>query len=135
MQISIGQLSDRTGVGIETIRYYEKEGIIPKPARSSGGHRIYSGVDIKRLFFIRRCRELGFTLREIMSLLDLVDGRDYTCAGIHDLTLAHAASIRKKVLDLQEMEKVLRQMAAECSRGEVPECPIVERLYEDGRGN
>ena len=131
MPLSIGKLSTRTGVRIETIRYYEKAGILPEPSRGDGGHRVYSSMDVKRLFFVRRCRELGFTLKEITSLLELADDNELTCARVHDMTLAHAGSIRQKILDLSEMEKVLRQMAAECSQGEVPDCPIVDRLFED----
>jgi MerR family mercuric resistance operon transcriptional regulator len=129
-RITIGHLSKQTGVNIETIRYYEKEAIIPHPARSAGGHRMYSETDVKRLFFVRRCRELGFSIREISSLLSLVEDNKYTCATIHDLTLQHAAEIRKKIGDLVKMETVLKDMAAECSQGEIPDCPIVDKLFK-----
>ncbi len=128
--VTIGVLSTKTGVNIETIRYYEKEGILPKPARSSGGHRLYSEDDIKRLFFVRRSRELGFSIKEINSLLSLVHIGEYTCAAVHDLTVQHAEEISQKIKDLQKMEQVLLEMAAECSQGDIPECPIVDTLFE-----
>ncbi len=129
-RVTIGVLSEKTGVHIETIRYYEKEGILPRPARSPGGHRLYTEDDIKRLFFVRRSRELGFSIKEINSLLSLVQIGEYTCAAVHDLTVQHAAEINQKIMDLQKMEHVLLDMAAECNRGDIPECPIVDTLFE-----
>jgi len=130
--VTIGTLSKLTGVNIETIRYYEKEGILPKPRRSSGGHRLYKDEDIKRLFFVRRSRELGFSIREINSLLSLVQVGKYTCAKVHDLTVEHAREIEQKIADLKKMEQVLLEMAAKCSGGDIPECPIIDTLYELG---
>lgn len=128
--VTIGTLAKKTGVNIETIRYYEKEGILPHPLRSPGGHRLYKKDDVKRLFFVRRCRELGFSIKEINSLLSLVQTSDYTCAAIHDLTLQHAKEIKQKITDLKKMERVLLDMAAECSGGDIPECPIIDTLFE-----
>ncbi len=129
-QFPIGVLARETGVNIETIRYYEKEGILPNPARSAGGHRMYRQEDLKRLFFIRRSRELGFSIKEVSSLLSLVHVGDYTCAMVHDLTLQHAEQVRKKISHLQRMEQVLLGMAAECNSGDIPECPIIDALFE-----
>src|SRR5713101_2205053 len=78
-RLTIGPLSDRAGCNIETIRYYERIGLMPRAARSDGGHRLYGEEHVKRLGFIRRSRELGFTLDQIRTLLRLVDGRRYTC--------------------------------------------------------
>src|SRR3546814_2350116 len=83
----IGDLSGRTGVNIETIRYYERIGIMPEPPRSAGRQRVYDSGHIKRLAFIRRSRELGFSLDEVRALLTLVDGGDYTCGEVHEMTL------------------------------------------------
>src|SRR3546814_12169114 len=83
----IGDLSGRTGVNIETIRYYERIGIMPEPPRSAGRQRVYDSGHIKRLAFIRRSRELGFSLDEVRALLTLVEGGDYTCGEVHALTL------------------------------------------------
>ena len=104
VQMSRGSLAKETGVNIETIRYYEKIGLMPDPARSSGGHRIYDQSHTKRLSFIRRSRELGFTLQEIRELLELVDGGDYTCAEVRDRTLYHLDDVAQKIRDLQKMQ-------------------------------
>ena len=125
---AIGTLSKHTGVNIETIRYYERIGIMPKPPRTAGGQRIYETAHLKRLAFIRRSRELGFSLDEIRALLRLVDGGDYSCGEGQGMTLAHIADIRRKIADLRRMERVLKDMAAKCDGGDVPECPIVDAL-------
>ena len=125
----IGEMSRRTGVNIETVRYYEKIGMMPKPKRSEGGNRLYNTEQLQRLFFIKRCREIGFSQLEIKALLSMVDRDDVTCAEVHSITTDHAADIRQKIKDLRKLEKVLTQMANECSRGDIPECPIIETLF------
>ena len=127
--LPIGALSRRTGVHIETIRFYEKRKVLPIPQRSDSGRRIYDENDVKRLNFIHRCRSLGFSLKEIMSLLSLVDAGDYTCKQIHDLTFDHAQDVSNKISDLQKMEGVLQDMIEHCSKGNVPECPIIDSLF------
>ena len=122
-------IAERTGVHIETVRYYERIGLLPAPPRSEGGHRIYDEDLLRRLNFIRRCRELGFTLDEVRGLLLLVDGGDYTCGEVEVLTIAHLGKVRRKLADLKRMEKVLREMIARCEGGEVPECPVIEALF------
>lgn len=123
-----GWLSKTTGCNIETIRYYEKAGLMPLPRRSEGGYRLYDAPDVQRLTFIRRCRELGFPLENIRGLLELVDGRKYTCGEVQDMTLAHADDIRKRIADLRRMHRILKEMAAKCEGGDIPECPILESL-------
>ena len=127
----IGELSTRTRVNIETIRFYEKQNILPVPARSAAGRRIYDDADVKRLNFIHRCRGLGFALKEIMSLLSLVDDGNYTCKQIHELTATHAADVKEKIQTLQQMELVLEEMIEHCSKGDVPECPIIDSLFSN----
>ena len=124
----IGALSKRTGVNIETIRYYERIGVMPAPPRTEGGQRVYDDDHVKRLSFIRRCRALGFSLDDIRALLKLVDGGDHTCGEVYDMTVAHIADIRAKITDLKRMERVLKDMAARCAGGDVPDCPILEAL-------
>ncbi len=131
VQLSRGALSTETGVNIETIRYYEKIGLMPDPARSSGGHRIYDQSHTKRLSFIRRSRELGFTLQEIRELLEFVDGGEYTCAEIRDRTLRHLDEVATKIRDLRKMQNTLKTMASKCDGGLLPDCPIVDTLYSD----
>jgi len=127
---SIGALSGRSGVHIETVRYYEKIGIMPAPARSAGGYRIYGTDHVRRLHFIRRGRELGFSLDELRGLLRLVDGHTYTCREVHALAVEHLAAIRQKIADLQRLEQVMSDMATQCKGDRVPECPIIDALFE-----
>ena len=129
----IGALSKETGVKIETIRYYEREGLIPNPPRTSGGHRSYNQTHLKRLTFIRRSRELGFTLDEIRRLLELVDGQSYTCDEIKEITLDHAITVRSKIADLRRLEKTLTRIANQCRGGTTPECPIIDGLLDPKR--
>ena len=128
--LPIGEASRQTGVNIETIRYYERIGVMPKPVRTEGGQRAYDADQVKRLAFIKRSRELGFSLAEIRALLDLVDTGSYTCSEVHDMTVKHLATVRKKLADLRRLERVLKEMTAECNRGDVPECPIIDTLFD-----
>ncbi len=134
MALTIGDLSRRTGVKVETIRYYERIGVLPRPHRTGGGHRSYDEAELKRLGFVRRARELGFALQDVRALLALVDGGDYSCAEVRDMTLHHLGAVRRRIADLRRMERVLRAMAAECVGGQVPDCPIVDALFESRHG-
>ena len=126
--MTIGTLSKRSGVNIETIRYYERIGLMLKPARSEGGYRLYSKDEAKRLTFIRRARELGFTLKEVRALLGLVRGHHLTCAEVKALTEEHVADIRRKIRDLKKLDRALTGLAARCHGKNVPDCPILETL-------
>ena len=128
--LAIGEMSRKTGVNIETIRYYERIGVMPEPVRTEGGHRAYDAEQLKRLFFIKRSRELGFSLGEIRALLDLVGSGNYSCSEVHSMTVSHLATVRKKLADLRRLERVLKEMTAQCSRGDVPECPIIDTLFD-----
>lgn len=125
----IGAMSRETGVNIETIRYYERIEIMPKPDRTEGGNRQYNRDQFKRLFFIKRCRELGFSIEEIKALLWMVDQAEFTCGEVHEMTIEHLANVKKKISDLRRLEKSLKTMAAECSKGDIPECPIIDTLF------
>jgi MerR family transcriptional regulator, mercuric resistance operon regulatory protein len=127
---TIGVVSKRSGVKIETIRYYEQEGLLPEPPRSEGGHRQYDERHLRRLAFVRRSRELGFSVEQIRSLLALVDDKTQTCAQVKDLTVEHLRDVRKKLADLKTIERVLNKMASHCEGGLVPDCPIIDALYE-----
>jgi MerR family mercuric resistance operon transcriptional regulator len=129
MVFTIGVLSRRTGCKVETIRYYERIGLLPAPSRSAGGHRLYGEDHLKRLTFIRRGRELGFSLDDIRGLLGLVDGGAYTCAEVKAVTLEHLGEVRRKLADLRRLERVLKGMAAECEGGAVPDCPVIDALF------
>jgi len=128
-ELSRGRLAKRSGVNAETIRYYEKIGLLPEPPRSPGRHRIYGKAHLRRLSFIRRSRQLGFALGQIRGLLELVDGGDYTCAEIHLRTASHLTEVQHRLADLRKMEKVLRKMVAQCDDKLVPECPIIDALF------
>ncbi len=129
LDLSSGALAREAGVNIETIRYYEKIGLLPEPLRADNGYRVYGETGLKRLSFIRRCRELGFSLDEVRGLLGLVDGGDYTCAEVRDLSIVRLGDVRQKIRDLRKMERTLKEMVSQCDGGLVPECPIVDRLY------
>lgn len=124
----IGALSRRTGVNIETIRYYEREGLLRRPARTAGGYRTYVPADAQRLAFIRRTRDLGFSLDEVRRLLGLADQKSRSCRSVHALAAQHLSDIRTRISDLKKMEAVLRSMVAECAAGTMPDCPLLEAL-------
>jgi len=126
----IGLLARNTGVNIETIRYYEREGVLPKAARNEGGRRVYSDEDVRELSFIHKCRGLGFSLKEVKSLLSLVGSGEYSCKEVHDLTILHADQVATKIADLKKIESVLVEMASQCNLGKLPKCPIVDSLYD-----
>ena len=100
LDLTRGALAKATDVNIETIRYYEKIGLMPDPVRTGAGYRVYDETDLKRLLFIRRCRELGFSLDEVRGLFGLVDGGAYTCAEVRDLSIVHLGDVRQKIRDL-----------------------------------
>ena len=127
--VTIGVLSKRTLCNIETIRYYERVGLLPPPPRSPGGNRLYGGDHLKRLTFIRRSRELGFTLNEVRTMLALVDGGDYTCAEVLTIATEHLQDVRSKIKDLKKLERTLAGVVSQCTGGAVPECPIVDALF------
>lgn len=131
-RLPIGELSRRTGCNVETIRYYERAGILPRPARSEGGHRMYGTAHVMRLGFVRRARELGFTLDEVRALLRLIDQEDYACAEARDIAARHLEAVRARLADLQRMEQALSGLIACCDDGAPPYCPLLEALF-DGR--
>lgn len=124
----IGELSRRTGCNIETIRYYERIGLIPAPARR-GRYRSYAGEDVDRLGFVCRARELGFTLDEVRALLGLATGGHATCADVRDLAAAHLNDVRARIADLKRMERVLADAVRGCDAGKDPGCPLINALY------
>ena len=125
---SRGTLAQYSGVNSETIRYYEKISLLPKPDRSAGGHRVYDEGDLRRVSFIRRCREMGFSLKEIRGLLSLVDGEQLSCKRVKSIADGHIIDIREKIADLRKIERTLSKLSASCSGNETPECPIMDAL-------
>lgn len=125
--IAIGELSRRTGCNIETIRYYERIGLLPAPARR-GRYRLYGAEDVGRLAFVRRARELGFTLDEVRALLVLAASGEGACAEVRNLAAAHLADVRARIGDLRAMEGVLAEAVRRCDAGESPGCPLIGAL-------
>lgn len=129
--ITRGELAKRFGCHLETVRYYEKIGLLHPPDRSEAGYRLYGIEDQRRLRFILRSRELGFSIEELRSLLSLVDSKSYTCGEIRDLTTDHLESVRRKIVDLKRLETTLGRISDECSGDAVPECPVIDALWAD----
>jgi MerR family mercuric resistance operon transcriptional regulator len=129
----IGTLSQRTGVHIETIRYYERIGLVPEPPRINGRFRTYNNQDATRLNFIRRCRELGFSLDEIRGLQKLAVGGEASCAEVGKAAKHQLAAINQKVKDLKRMATTLRALTQDCVCADepAPACPMLETLMRD----
>ena len=122
----IGKLAAETGVNIETIRYYERVGLLDSPPRTGGRHRVYDDQAAQRLTFIRRSRELGFSLENIRTLLDLSDCKRDGAARA--LTLRHLDDVRSKITSLRRLEKALKAMSEACKPGDQNSCPIFDAL-------
>jgi MerR family mercuric resistance operon transcriptional regulator len=129
--LAIGALSRRTGVNIETIRYYERVGILSAPPRTEGGHRVYGSQATRMLIFIRRARELGFGLEEIRALLDLAHPGKASCADVRAIAARHLHEVRAKIADLAKLERLLAKTIKQCSGKAVPECPVLDVLNAD----
>lgn len=128
--IQIGELSRRTGCNIETIRYYERIGLMPAPPRR-GRYRSYDADHVGRLGFVRRARELGFTLDEVRALLGLASGGQASCADVRTLAASHLMDVRARIADLQRMERVLADSVRACDAGQDFGCPMIQSLYAD----
>ena len=130
--LTIGKVATQAGVAIDTIRYYEREGLLPPPARRPSGYRDYPADTVKRLRFIRRAKDLGFTLSEIADLLQLTERSQHDMAGMKQAAVTKLALVQTKIAELQRMRKALQQMVTACpGRGEMADCPIVNALRED----
>jgi MerR family mercuric resistance operon transcriptional regulator len=127
--IRIGELAGQTGCNIETIRYYKRVGLLPHPPRSAGRYRLYDTGDVRRLAFVRRARELGFTLDEVRALLALsADYSDSTCGEVRELAARHLADVRVKIADLRAMERALTEAVRRCDAGQRLGCPLIDTL-------
>jgi MerR family mercuric resistance operon transcriptional regulator len=131
----IGELSRRTGVHIETIRYYEKIGMVPPPPRTEAGRRVYGASEERTLSFIHRARELGFGLDEIRALLALGGPGMATCSDVCTIASRHLTTIRSKIVDLQKLENYLAQTMSQCSGAAVPDCAVLDALYPPHAGD
>jgi MerR family mercuric resistance operon transcriptional regulator len=129
--LPIGELSRRTGCNIETIRYYERIGLLPSPSRR-GRYRSYEPADVARLGFVRRSRELGFTIEEVRALLALAAGGHASCAEARGIAAAHLSDVRARVADLLRMERVLALAVQACDAGDSAGCPLIDALAAKG---
>lgn len=123
------ELARRTGSNLETVRYYEKVGLLPEPPRTPAGYRCYDTSHELRLRFVLRARELGFSVIEIRELLHLVDEREQPCAEARVMAETHLADVQAKIADLKRMERVLKEMVTQCATGTLPECPLIATLF------
>lgn len=127
--LSIGDLGKATGTTVETIRYYERIGLLPAPARSGAGrYRSYGKDQLGRLSFVRRARDLGFTLDQVRHLLDLADDRSRDCAAVDAIARRHLAEVERKIADLEALRRELADLVGQCGHGTVAECRIIEAL-------
>lgn len=128
-EIQIGELSRRTGCNIETIRYYERIGMLPSPPRSASRYRLYAADDVHRLTFVRRARELGFSLDEVRTLLALSEDASHDrCAEVREVAAGHLVDVRAKIADLRAMERALVHAVRRCDAGEPAGCPLIDAL-------
>jgi len=127
-RLPIGELSQRSGVKIETIRYYERIGMLPVPSRTSNGRRIYGATDLRVLAFIRRSRELGFSLDAIRTLLRLGGPAKASCYEVREIASHHLQDIRAKLRDLAKLERLLAKTVARCTGKTAPDCPVLDIL-------
>ena len=127
--LTIGRLAGLSGVNLETIRYYDRIGLMPAPGRTEGGHRLYEAPHQRRLAFIRRSRELGFGIDDIRGLLDLAEPGRASCDDVRDIAAAHLQTVQAKLADLARLEHILAQTVARCdSHASAPLCPVLEML-------
>ncbi len=132
MTMTIGKLAQRAGVGVETIRFYERKGLIETPLRTASGYRQYSEAVVRRLQFIRRAKELGFTLNEIMELLSLKTSAGVTCASVKQKAEKKIADIDGKLRSLRRMKRALVDLTQTCNGdSSLDECPILNAM-DDG---
>jgi len=131
--LKIGELAEQGQVNLQTIRYYEREGLLPKPPRLASGYRVFSSDAVRRVRFIKRAQELGFSLKEIKELLAIRIDPERDCSGVQKLAKAKVTDIEQKIRTLQAMRKVLGKLATACpGRGPLSECPILESFEPHG---
>ncbi len=126
--LSIGELSRKTGVNIETIRYFERIGMIAAPPRTDGGHRVYGDEHLRALGFIRRARELGFTPEEVRGILSLGGPGSACCDEVREIAAHHLQQVRSKMADLAQIEALLAATIGRCSGDHAPACAVIDMI-------
>jgi DNA-binding transcriptional MerR regulator len=131
-RFKIGALAERTGTNAPTIRYYEAIGLLRAAERQRGGQRIYADTDLRRLTFIRRCREFGFSIEQVRSLVGLLENREHSCMHARDLAQEHLMAVRAKLDELKALERSItafvKSCDSTCTGGPAQDCPIVADL-------
>jgi Cu(I)-responsive transcriptional regulator len=130
--VSIGDLALATGVAVETIRYYERIGLMPVPPRTRGNYRSYDDGHQRRLSFIRRSRDLGFTVEDVRALLDLADRREHDCQAVDTMARRHLEDVERKIEALERLRHELHDMIDHCTRSTVADCRIIRSLAASG---
>ncbi|NOG99779.1 MAG: heavy metal-responsive transcriptional regulator [Ignavibacteriae bacterium] len=128
--LKVGEIAKKVGVNIETLRYYEKIKLMPKPRRIESKYRMYDILDVQRLLFIKKAKELGFTLKEIKELLELKIESSATCGDVKIIAKHKIRDIENKITDLQKIKKILQKLVSQCVTEEISkdECPILETI-------
>ena len=127
-ELNIGDLAKATGTKVETIRYYERIGLLPKPARGAGNYRIYGKDALGWLSLIRRARDLGFTIEQVRELMALAHQSGCSCAAVDAIARTHLEEVKRKLGDLRALERELSALIDRCTHGTIAECRIIEAL-------
>lgn len=134
VQLKIGRLAEKTGTNAPTIRYYEEIGLLPLPSRQAGAQRTYDDIDVRRLTFIRRCRDFGFPIEKVRQLVVLMESSDRPCVEARDLAYEQLQQVRSKLSELKELEKSIATFVASCDSncagGMGADCVIIGELAE-----
>lgn len=125
---SIGALAEAADTKVETVRYYERIGLLPEPGRTPGNYRAYTADHLTRLSFIRRARDLGFTLDQVRALLGLADRRDNDCCAVDAMARDHLADVDRKISDLSALRRELNDLISQCRQGTIADCRIISAL-------
>lgn len=126
--LTIGDLAKATSTKVETIRYYEQIGLLPEPARTTSNYRAYDEEHLNRLSFVRRARDLGFSLDQIRDLLGLADQTDRSCEAVDAIARQHLREVERKIIDLTALRDELAEIIERCNHGTVAECRIIAAL-------
>ena len=126
--LAIGDLARATDTKVETIRYYERVGLLPQPARTAGNYRLYAPAHLARLSFIRRSRELGCSIDQVRALLSLADQKDRSCAEVDEIAREHLAEVDAKIIALKKLRRELDAIIRRCDVGTITDCRIIDAL-------
>ncbi len=129
--MNIGELARAADTKAETIRYYERIGLLPAPPRTAGNYRRYSNAHLSRLTFTRRARDLGFSIEQIRALLDLADRKEQSCEAVDAIARAHLADVKQRLSDLTALSRELDKLIGQCRHGAIAECRIIDALVPD----